>query len=250
MTKLLFLARPTYGPTEPEADNAARNAVREDSSIIVHDAQFRQSMTSNNCNNLFCTCLTRGGYDYFAMQHADVAPAHGWCDTLVEQLELHDYDVIHAPVRFKNETGITSTAVGYGVSVWAPVRRITTAELKELPQTFDIDVLKKVYDPAAERILLNTGCMVCRLGDWAYDFPGFTMWDRIVRQNGKWCAITVSEDYVFGHWCADNGVRVGATKVTTGHVGRKIYSTDDVCGPETDEQYLRDCAELQEAMAI
>lgn len=245
--KKLFLARPSFNITEPESESAARNAVLEDSWLAVVDAQFRQSMTCNNFNNLLCACLNAGDFDYFAMLHADVTAEDGWAQTLVEQMELHDFDVIHAPVKFKNRSGKSSTAVAFCDSHWAPVRRIMSAELPTLPRTFGVEVLRDTFDARATRLLPNTGCMVWRLGEWAKKFPGYTMLDRIVEHNGKWYAPTISEDYLFGHWCADNGIRVGATQIRTGHVGRDIFWSDEVSGPETDEQYLRECKEVREA---
>ncbi len=239
---LLFLARPSFNFTEPESDNAARNAVPDDSSIVVHTYQSMQSMTANNFNNCLAKCLNLGGYDYFAMLHADVTAERGWAQTLVEQMELHDFDVIHAPVPYKNDTGKSSTGVAYGDSIGAPIRKIMMAELQDLPQTFGVDCLRDTFDKNVKRLLPNTGCMVWRLDGWVDNFPGFTMIDQFSKQDGQWVARTMSEDYVFGHWCADYAVYVGATKVRTGHVGRKIYWSDEVWGAETDEQYAREAA--------
>lgn len=246
----LFLARPSYSHYEPESDYAAKCAFSDDSGIEVHSGAFRLSMTSKNHNDHLCYCLNAGIYDYFAMLHADVAPEPGWGDVLVSELEKHELDVIHAPARFKNGTGITSTAIGYSDNVWMPVRRITTTELRDLPQTFDVNTLREVYDSEAERLLFNTGCMVAKVGDWLRDFTGFTMWDRIVEYQGKRCAVTVSEDYVFAHWCARNGIKAGATKVTTHHWGRCDFSTDDICGPARDAEFDRDMAKVRELQAV
>ncbi len=239
---LLFLARPSFNITEPESADAARNAVLANSSIVVHEAEFRQSMTCNNFNQLLCSCLNRRGYDYFAMLHADVTARKGWAQTLVRQMELYDFDVIHAPVPYKNETGKSSTAVATSDYIWATPRKIMMAELQSLPDVFGVDTLREVFEPRAKFLLPNTGCMVWRLGDWVKEFRGFRMIDDLVQQGGQWIAPTMSEDYVFGHWCAQNGVRVGASKVRTGHVGRKIYWSDEVWGSETDEQYAREAA--------
>lgn len=246
----LFLARPSYSHYEPESDYAAKCSVGRDSQLEVHSAGFRSSMSAKNQNDHLCTCMNLGGYDYFGMLHADVAPDEGWADILIDELEKHDLDIIHAPARFKNETGITSTAIGYSSNIWMPVRRITTTELQDLPQTFDINVLREVYDAGAERLLFNTGCMVFKIGPWLGKFPGFTMYDRIVIYEGKWCAVTVSEDYVFAHWCANQGLRAGATKVTTGHFGRKQWRTDEVCGPARDAEFDRDMAKVRELEAV
>jgi hypothetical protein len=240
---LVFLAQPCYGQIEPESYHAAQHAVVVDSPIDVHLARFQLSMTCKNCNDLLCECVNRGCYDYFAMLHADVAPDDGWLGTLIAELELHKYDVIHAPCAFKNATGITSTAIAYSDDIWAPVRRITTTELRSLPDTFDVVDLRALYDANAEHILLNTGCMVFRMADWVKTFPGFFMEDRIVKTPQGWRAQSMSEDYTFGVWCARNGIRVGVTKkVSTKHYGRANYWTAESWGPARDEEYYRDIA--------
>lgn len=237
MTKLVFLARPAHSHYEPESDYAAKCGVADDSPIIVHTAAVRQSMTCSNCNKLLSHCMTERKYDYFAMLHSDVAPAEGWVDTLVRELEQNGLDVIHAPCAYKGKDWLTSTGVVYSTDMWSAPRRITTTELKRLPQTFDLDTLRRVYDPHAERLLINTGCMVA-LTDALADFPGFTMLDRIIKSESGWTAQTVSEDYVFSHWCAENGLRVGGTKVATTHFSRIGYSTADAWGPERDEEFF------------
>ncbi len=250
MSKLLFLARPSYGPYEPESDIAANHAVGDNSAITVHACCFRLSMTCKNMNDHFAKCMNLGGYDYFALLHADNAPPDGWAEQLVDAMELYNYDVIHAPYAVKNKKGMTTTAIGFSGNIWGTVRRISTTERKELPRIFDIEVLRKELDePDAERMLFGTGVMVIKIGDWLNDFPAFTMSDRIVKHEGQWYPQCVSEDYMFSHWCANNGVRAGALNLDVGHWGRWNYSTADAWGESRDEDYFRDAVNLRGAVA-
>jgi hypothetical protein len=226
-----------YGPVEHESARAGFAAVRDSDRYVVHIGISAGSMTSKNCNDLLCMFRNMGGFDYFAMLHADVAAEDGWLQTMIERMEAFGLDVIHAPCALKNEKGYTTTCVSYDDNPWHPNRRITTTELQQLPETFDIDTLKECYDSDATRMVINTGCMVVKNGPWFEKFPAFTMWDHIVKHNGDWFACSVSEDYVFGHWLADNGIRTGATKVATRHYGRGEYATSKVWGFDRDMEF-------------
>lgn len=216
--KLVFHARPSYGPFEPEADFAAARAVKDHELYTAHVCAFRCSMTSKNMNDHLAECLNSPNlYHYLAWQHADVSPGDGWIDTSVEDMEANDWDVIHAPCRIKNFSEQTSTGVVYSDG---RVVRLTTGDLEKLPRTFDVDTIKALIDPAVDRMLVNTGCCVWRLGPWIAEFPGFTMYDEMYHRDGKWQTYCVSEDYMFSDWCNQNGIRQGATQIPTTHWGR------------------------------
>lgn len=240
MMKLVFLAVPCGKTPEIESYQGARAALRDDDMIEAHAAFFAHGMTCKNMNDLWCECRNRRVYHYFAMQHADVAPDNGWLGVLIEEMETHNLDFIHAPCAFGNGRGITSTGIGYSDDIWAPVRRITTSERLSMPGTWDLGRVKAEYDGAADRILPNTGCAVWKIGEWFDEFR-FTMIDRIVKHGGKLCAQSVSEDYVWGHWAHERGLRVGFTnRVATSHYKRVPYSTKDAWGAPRDEEYYRD----------
>ena len=240
MTTRVFLAHPSYGQTEPESGFAERCASLRDD-VEVHCASFRKSMTCHNFNDHLRECMQRGGYQYWCLLHADVAPAEGFVDAMLDSLESRDLDVTHAPCRYKNDSGKVMTALGRPGKFWGPNREITTSELAQLPHTFDADDVCELFDMPDRILLPNTGCMMFRLDSWIEDFPGFRMIDQFGRDSlsGDWVARSVSEDYWFGFWAAENGVRVGGTKHPTGHWGRREFRSDEICGQEHDEGFLR-----------
>jgi hypothetical protein len=237
--KRVLLVRPYYWCRQPESDDAAkRGTARND--IEVHGASGENNMTCKNFNAHLAICMNAGGYDYWCLMHGDVAPADGFIDAMLDSLESTDLDVTHCPCRYKNDTGLVMTALGRPGKVWGPNRQLTLKELAKLPKTFDAQDLCNLWDMPDRILLPNTGCMMWKLGDWVEKFPGFKMIDEFGRdqRTGQWIARSVSEDYWFGFWAHENGVKVGGTKHPVGHWGRKEYSTDEICGQETDEQYL------------
>jgi hypothetical protein len=248
MSKRIFLARPSYGPTEPESDYAAKVATLRDD-VEVHSAGFRKSMTCHNFNDHLAYCMNRGGYTHWCLLHADIAPAPGFVDAMLDSLEANDLDVTHVPCRYKNDSQLLMTAMGRPGEVWGPNRQLTTTELADLPNTFDAETLCERWGMPNHILLPNTGCMLWRIGDWIENFPGFRMIDQFGRDSlsGNWVARSVSEDYWFGFWAHEHGVRVGGTKHTTGHWGRREFSSDEIGGAEHDDAYFRVMDAMREA---
>lgn len=236
--KLVFLARPYYRSRDPESDDAAKCS-SERADVEVHNWSDENNMTCKNFNAALALCLNQGSYQYFGILHGDVAPAPGFIDQMIHSLDSHHLDVTHCPCRFKNDNGKVMTGLGRLGHCWGPNRLLTTAELARLPQTFDANTLSNLWNMPDRILLPNTGCMLWKLGPWVEKFPGFTMMDRIRKLSTGWrVAESVSEDFWFGFWAAENGVKVGGTKHATGHWGRQEFRTDDVCGEETDVGYL------------
>jgi hypothetical protein len=249
----IFLGQPCYGAIEFESADAVDNALNRDSPHELTAVRLTSSLLANCFNQLLAICLNAGGYDYWALLHGDMAPADGFLDTLVAELEMYRLDVIHAPCALKSEKGYTSTAMAYSDDPWQPVRRLTVRELKSLWPTFTIGILREQLDPAARILLPNTGCMLIRIGDWLKKFPGFEIRDRMLHAPGaerlgvryEFQPQCVSEDWNFGYWCAAHGVKVGGTtKVATRHVGRMVFPSDKDWGRDRDEDFfeLRDAA--------
>lgn len=240
MTHRVFLARPFFRARDPESDDASRQASLRDD-VEVHGAGNENNMTCKNFNAMLALCMNRGGYDYFCLLHGDVAPKPWFLDAMIESLESTDLDVTHCPCRYKGVSGLVMTALGSPGKVWGPNRQLTTKELAKLPKTFDASDLINLWDMPGRILLPNTGCMLLKIGEWIERFPGFTMIDQLGRNvnTGEWVARSVSEDYWFGFWAHENGVKVGGTNHATEHWGRRAYSTDDICGQETDEGYLQ-----------
>lgn len=240
-----------------------------DVGCLVANPSKGESLLAKAFNDHWCRCLNEPiGFTHWHLQHGDVHPEGYFVDELIEEMEKHDLDVIHACVAIKDGRGVTSTAIGpisatkgdFPGSTFATCRKITTRELERLPETFTVEDCLEHLDWSGEHpfkqlmkespinlcMLPNTGCMMVRLGDWAYQFPGFMIMDRLVMEledgvHQRPCVVqspwgphlqlpkdrdkrrmtqTVPEDWNFGKWCARQGLKVGATtKVVTNHWG-------------------------------
>lgn len=235
MTKTrILLAQPGYGSSDEESFRSAFGASRR-GSVHVDIFHKRASLLARNFNICLSACLN-GGYDYFAMLHTDMAADGCWLDTLLDELHAGDYGVIHAPALIKDAHGCTSTAVAYSDDEWELRRKITSTELQRLPETFDADILREVYDPEVLYLLPNTGCLLMRADTWLKDFPGFEIKDKIVRNEmGEWEDEGVSEDWLLGYWCGRNGIPVAGTrKVVTHHFGRMDHPNNTPYGSPVD----------------
>lgn len=249
--KKVLLVRPFYKSREPESDDASKRASLRDG-VVVHYASDENNMTCKNFNALLALCMNEGGYDYWGLLHGDVAPAPGFIDAMIDSCESHGLDATHIPCRYKNDSGLVMTALGRPGQIWGPNRQLTTAELAQLPQTFDAETLSSFWDMPGRILLPNTGCMLWKIGDWIERFPGFQMIDQFGRNalTGDWVARSVSEDYWFGFWAHDNGVKVGATQHACGHWGRKEYSTAHISGQLRDEMYFEVMEQVREMAAV
>ncbi len=235
--KRVFLAMPNNNAIVNETWQAVLESGRDD--LFVYTWRSENSLLAHNFNICLQKCLAMGDFDFYAQIHADIGADKGFLGTLLDQIETHGHDVIHAVVPIKNNSGLTSTAIAYSDDEWALERRITMTELSELPKTFDILNIRNEIDSNAVRLLPNTGCLMLRLGEWVDDFPGFEIKSRLTRDDeSNVKAETVPEDWNFGHWCARNGVTVAGTKaVGIGHWGRWQFRNDEVWGQRVDEAW-------------
>lgn len=221
----VFLGQPSSGPVTAAAARAFWRASRlPDRQIYRQYAEG--SLLAANFNSLWVGALNlaRDGAfrpDYFAMQHADVEPADWWIDTLIDELEARDLDVLGAVVPIKDPHGLTSLALGRpDGDTWRPRCRLTLAEVHRLPETFTSD------DVGGHPLLLNTGLWACRFDEsWARKLH-FTINDRIVRDpDGRYHAQCEPEDWYFSRLCHELGLRVGATrKVMLTHRGPMAFT--------------------------
>lgn len=167
------------------------------------------------------------GITHFAMIHDDVCPVAGWLDTLLEELEAHDADVVSAVVPIKDARGLTSTAVD-GLDEWNP-RRLTMKEVFDLPETFS------EHDVGGP-LLLNTGLWVCRLDRSWCEKVAFRQQDRIVKlADGTFCPQTKSEDWDFSRQLRLLGCKLLATRKVKLEHDRSEFTNTKVWGTwETD----------------
>lgn len=216
-TRNVWISTPSYGPHEPETMASIYFAPIPRDQIGNYEIQVQYkkgcSLLANAFNGGWVDCLNdtwefrRGNpdgkevkdYHYWFMLHGDIEPDQFWVHTMIEELELHDLDVLHAVCAIKDNRGITSTGVGPLLDKWSPTRKVTTTELHakdaddklKIPRTFVCGDLLKGLDwskpnvferlKASEMCLLpNTGCLLVKIAPWCWEFPGFVIEDRIV----------------------------------------------------------------------
>jgi hypothetical protein len=211
-------------------------------------------------NQAWCIALNgRSEHDikWFAMLHGDIVPEDYWLDTLIDEAEAHDADVMSAVVPFKNQSGLTSTALSDPSNPWAPFCRLTQRQVTHcnFPPTFDAHEATRTLGgwpklsgdpclpaecladaPGGSRLLVNTGCFVARIDrPWAEQVH-FNIADRIVkRDDGMFEAQVQSEDWQFSRMVADLGGKVMATtKVALDHKGGANYSSRVSWGMDRD----------------
>jgi hypothetical protein len=197
------------------------------------------SLLAQNFNQLWCQalnmCAEGERIDYFAMLHADVEPVDFWLDTLIEEMEANDLDVLGAVIPIKDLRGLTSIALARDDGdPWHPHCRLTMKEVYRLPETFtSADV--------GRPLLINTGCWVCRFDPAWCAKVGFTINDRIIYDTNakKYVAEVESEDWYFSRLCHELGVKVGATrKVPLIHSGKFRFTNVDPWGSEAFDSQL------------
>lgn len=187
------------------------------------------SLLCRSFNNLWARALDQRP-DFFAMIHSDIAPDLWWLDTLIDELERLEADVVSAVVPIKTREGVTSTAVDTG-DFWHP-RRLTMHEIYALPETFG-------EDDVGAPLLLNTGLWVCDFRKPWVEKVYFRIADRITAQDSQWKPQTVSEDWCFSHDLNRLGAKLYATRlVGVRHMGEQAYPNTSPWGDwKTDENF-------------
>lgn len=191
------------------------------------------SLLTTCFNRLWCDALnSKPRPDVFCMLHDDIMPEKGWLDTLLSEMQRTGADVVSCIMPIKDERGVTSTAIMNPAT--QKMRRITQTEAMNLPMTFDAEMAGF----PGHYLLPNTGCWVCRFRkDWVEEVV-FTMRDRIIKNSaGDFEAVCFSEDWMFGYWAAQRGLKVMATTaVKAFHVGIFNYPNFTAWGGyKTDE---------------
>lgn len=228
----IFLGMPGYGELTAGAARGFWRASRLPDANIYY--QYNEgSLLAANFNTLWAKALnlcadesTRP--DYFAMQHADIDPEDYWLDTLIEELEARDLDVLGVAVPIKDHKGLTSIALARpDDDRWRPLCRLTMTEIYRLPETF-------TSDDVGHPLLLNTGLWVCRFDLETCKKLHFTINDRIIQYpDGTYAAQCEPEDWFFSRLCHEVGLRVGCTrKVKVTHRGPANFTSARVWGVE------------------
>jgi len=230
--RVVFLAVPNSGSVMPCCLNSISQASKRYRMILV-PSQFGD--VPHNFNICWCIALNireTQGITHFAMLHTDIGAEAQWLDTLMDEMDRVDADVMSAVVAIKDARGLSTTGIRHN-GIWG-TQRFTMSEIHALPETFSI---ADTEDPEAI-LAINTGCWVCRFGyGWPDKFPGFQNEHRIQFRDGSAQPEFDSEDWLFSDWAANQGLKVFATrKVVTKHQGAFEYGNDSAWGQlKTDE---------------
>lgn len=217
----IVLGMPGYGKQTAAAGRGFWRACRDPQSVWNY--YQAGSLLASNFNQLWCFALNlvhsgTGDVKYFAMLHDDIGPEDFWLDTMIEELEANDLDVLGAAVPIKDNRGMTSMALHRDGDNWMPLARLSMHDLYELPETF-------TSEDIGHPLLLNTGCWVAKWNqEWARQVH-FEINDRIVfnRAANKYQAQTEPEDWCFSRQLHEIGapgsptdgmrpLRIGATR--------------------------------------
>lgn len=233
MQSTILLGAPSYGNIRPEAGRATWRASKKHKVGVIPN---QSSLLAHGFNQLLCQALNtkaEKGWDKFALLHSDIAAQECWLDVLIEEMERVDADIISAVVPIKNDTGITSTAIDYCPT---HVKRLTMKEIFDLPETF----CATDTPWPAQRLLVNTGCMVFRLDrPWllnptpvSFEISGTIVWDE---EEKAYRASVDPEDWKLSRLLAARGCKVYATrKVKLEHWGEWGWGNDHVYGDDVD----------------
>lgn len=202
----------------------------------IHLSPFKFSILTYAFNFLWTDALNMRkafGFTHFLMIHSDVIPAlnQNWLETLVNEMEENDADVMSVVVPIKTNDGLTSTGIQFGAPFhpWA-VKRYTMKEIFDLPETF-----------THPQLVVNTGMMLVDLRKPWVEEIFFHIKNSVIKQeDGTFEPLFFPEDWNFSMDAKALGAKVFATrKVKVEHVGPHGYSNDHVWGTQmTDSAFL------------
>lgn len=216
--KKIVLGMPGYGKQTSSAGRAFWRACRDMTNVV--NEYSPGSLLACNFNKLWCTALNMANsgerVDYFAMLHDDIGCEDFWLDSLIDELEAKQLDVLCVAVPIKDSRGITSIALHHKGDNWNPECRLSMHDIYELPETFTS------ADVGGFPLLLNTGCWVCKFDmEWATRVH-FEINDRIVfdRTTNAFYPEVESEDWYFSRLLNELELKIGATrKIAVKHEG-------------------------------
>lgn len=131
----VYLGMPGYGRMTAAAGVGLLRACANMDNVLCH--YQCGSLLASNFNQLWCGALnlvTSGErVDYFAMLHDDIGPEPNWLDTLIDELEAKQLDILGVAVPIKDTRGETSLALHRDGDNWNPAGRLTMHDIHQLP---------------------------------------------------------------------------------------------------------------------
>jgi len=231
----VFVGVPHYGSLVPEVLRSIMTASTE---AQVHVTTNGASLLAHNFNILWCSALNKraeSNLTHFAMHHADILAEACWLDKLLEEMRRVEADVISVVVPIKDSRGLTSTGMQDPQTM--NIRRLTMAEIMDLPVTFDAEDTRKFWEDDNPRwLMVNTGLFLVDFTKPWVEESYFEIRDAIRRgEDGRFSAHVLSEDWHWSGMLARKGLRVFATRaVHVVHYGRADFHNNQVWGCATD----------------
>ena len=243
--KIIYLGMPSTGEMTLGASIGFHRCTRRRDHHVELNA-LGSSLATGNFNGLWCWALNaarKGRVDYFAMIHSDIEPPEFWLDTLIDELEEKNLDVLGVVAPIKDQRGLTSIAVAHpSGDNWKIRNRLTMKEIYRLPETF-------TSEDVGGPLLLNTGLWVCKFNmEWAPKVF-FTVNDKIARdaKTGDYFAKIEPEDWFSSRIYHELGLKVGCTRrVPLHHRGTMAFGNVTPWGEDqfdkqwTDKSFLDD----------
>jgi len=230
MTPRVYLAVPTYSQWLTTGAVAGIMTAAQPGGVLGKSPvpQFYPTSLLTKGFNVHWAQAIIGGFDLFAMLHADICPEPGWLDTSVESLLFRDADLVSASVRLKDRSFEYSVAID---TPEGPVR-LNKAELDALPDVFDRnDVGKLLGLRTGGALLVNTGCFVANLRKPWVRSVGFQINTSIEWfPDGHDPAVALKvepEDWGLSRQLYNLGATgvYGTTRVRTRHLGDEFYDS-------------------------
>ena len=188
---------------------------RMDGALLSARTRFNPCFVRVNVVSLLCfnfnqmwahaLNLRAKGVTHFLLLHDDVVPVDGprgenWATMLMDELEANKLDVLSLVMPIKNESGKCSTCLEHPQAV-------PRFRGGDDPALVDLDVFAGgvtwLSNSCAERLLINTGCLLVDFRrPWVEEFA-FQNHDRILRHGDTFDAATDPEDWTMSRWLHD-----------------------------------------------
>lgn len=213
--KKLYLCLPLYS-SMVHVGVAKRFFRATSANAEVHPMISKSSLLASGFNHHWVAAHAEQ-FDYFIMLHGDVEPVDPmWVDILLEEMVLHEADIVSAVIPIKNDCGLTSTAIGKPDTPWIR-QRLSLKQCLSLPKTFsaaDVGVPEKP-------LLVNTGCMLVNLSKEWSGHAHFTVRDQ-VNHGSVECE---PEDWYFSRRAWELGAKAYATTaLRVQHHGEQAFT--------------------------